>query len=294
MTLYTCSVCGKSTQIDTSGSITFTNCLLTLNCKGRLYKDTNVGNVLLNKNVTNRIKLDVLTQPLLSYKWVGRYNVNTIPHVFVYRKNSDGTYTQLTSGYTISIDSNGDLNIDFTTATSGLAHIISHTSFRLPEKVVPDIEYTNMSSNGVLTIASKNVNDSIQKTLTFTDPTTNTSTNVEITFTAHRSSNGISLFNTPWRTIAEIVLESSTYKLFSCNLNQFITPTLNVPWNIDFGTDIPLLSMEPNTAIQDCDLSKSCVSKCNGIMNPPNLQVEASQIYLYYPQMRFKTTIFSV
>lgn len=290
MTIFTCSVCGKSTQIDTTSSLVFTNCLLTSHCSGRLYRNVNASNT--TSTSVNRYKLEVLHQSLLSTEWVSTYATSTIPYVLIYQSNASTGYTQVKNGFTVSINEAGNLTIKFDTATSGVAHIISNTSFKLPEMVTPDREYAQLTANSILTIASNVTADTIVKTIQYTDPTTNSTANVELTFTAHKSAEGVTIFNTPWKNVDSVVLESKPYKVFSCNISQYIPSISGISWSLDFGTDIPLFSRYPHSHPQDCELGKSCLSKSSGTFTPPNLRVESSQLYSYYPLIKFKNSVF--
>lgn len=292
MTIFTCSVCGKSTQIDTTSSLVFTNCLLTAHCSGRLYRNANASDGAKVTSTVNRYKLEILTQPLLSKVWVSSYRTTTIPYVLVYQLNANGGYTQLKTGFSVSINSSSNLVITLNTATSGVAHIISNTSFKLPELVQPDTEYVQLSANSILTIASNSTNDTITKVVTYTDPETNSLTTSNLTFTAHKSSIGVSIFNTPWKNVESVILESKPFRVFSCNISQSIPNIQGIKWTIDFGTDIHLLSMYPFLQPQDCELGMTCVSQSSGVFNPPNLWVEGSQLYRYYPLIKFKKSIF--
>lgn len=292
MTLYTCAVCGKSTHVDTSKPIVFTNCMLTDKCLGKLYKDTNVGNVTISKQTNNRIKLDVITQKLLSKRWISAYKVNTMPIVYVYKLNANGTHSQIYSGFSVTISSNNELVIQFTTATAGIAHIVYNTSFRLSEQLLPSTQYTPLSVNGILTIASTTFTNSITKQLTYLNTDTNTNVTTGVDFIAHQSNSGITLFNTPWQTSDIITIGDVKYKVYSCNVRQTLPLSLNVPWSVDFGSDVILLSADPYQSPQDCILNTTCKSKATGVMNPPNLDIDGSLLYEYYPNIKFKSSIF--
>lgn len=291
MSIYTCDVCGKSTIIDTSSNIFYTGCLLTSHCKGRLRVNRNPSTITSTQSVP-RYALDVISQPLLSREWRGDFNVSVQPTILVYKQTGVGSYDQITSGFSILIDSNDDLILKFDEPTAGIAHIITHTSYRALERAQVAVAFEPITYNGVLTIAVPvNIQTPINPVISIVDPGTNTVISTNLTVTAHKSSAGITLFNTSWKTADSVTIEGIEHKVYSC-----IVPTQVALYDGQYEllSDYPiLLSREPHTDIVDTD-RKKCVPSglITGSMTRTELLIDSTQKSVYNIPIKTTSLIF--
>lgn len=291
MSIYTCDVCGKSTIIDSTSIIPYTGCLLTSHCNGRLRINRNPSVTPTTQSV-DRYALDIISQPLLSRIWRGDFNVSVQPTILIYKQTGAGAYSQITSGFTITIDSNDDLVIMFDEPTAGIAHVITHTSYRALERLAAPAVYDQITYNGVLTIAVPlYVPVPSNPIISIVDPLSNIEQHYVLDMVAHRSPLGITLFNTAWKTVDTVTIEGTVHRLFSCIIPSKVEL---YDGSYQLSSDHPiLLSNKPHSDVADVDRKKHIPSGLyTGLMTRTELLIDSTQKSLYNIPIKTTSLIF--
>ncbi len=232
---YVCNTCKRVIAIENNptGITTLRRCIITQNCKGTLAK--------LVSSATNTIPIDVpgmlnwsqrnalftYTQTIPAHKWIVKHNMGVVPTVLVYINDTSNNLVP-TSDYVLTILSPFIIQITFIRQQTGTVQCIISSSN--PVKAIPitiqQPSITQVSNNGILTIAIINNILPITSTLIFTNPTTGISNDVNFVYNTELN------IDSPWHDYANVIIFGRIYNLYTIDINDIsITTGSNITIN---------------------------------------------------------------
>ena len=239
ITVYRCDICDRSVQLQRNphGIETVGRCIITQNCRGRLYVEdlilttspfiSRTPDVIGLDNFFPRSKLHKFTQSFDKDTWFINHRLETFPIITVY--GDDAEQTQISElDYKIDVIDPNTVNLIFDVPTSGTAELYVRevsNNIAQPEQLVTDEEFIPVSTNlltGTFTIA---ITSKVLNEIKNMDPLNGGNPTVRLKFTDANKNIQFGSFNiestninTPWSSINSVVFKNRTYNVMTINI----------------------------------------------------------------------------